>query len=135
MTVKHYVSYAALFIASLGPIAAVFTPIFAGQQASAQIQIDAASSKNIIDAAKQKGLVGETAAGYLALTGEVAPDRVVDAMNEINSARKTAYTNLARDRGVNNIDAIAALRGEIQLAKAKPGEKVLTKQGRWVTVR
>ena len=90
------------------------------------------SAKAIVDKAILDGVVGETAAGYLALvTGSADPD-VRKAMNEINIGRKSLYTSKAREEGVP-VEQVAALFGEKQLAAAKSGEKVLTPQGRWVT--
>lgn len=105
-----------------------------GESASAQIQINAQSAKDIVDDAIDAGIVGETAAGYLALTGGSIPEKTLNAMNEINSSRKAVYTELARNKGTQ-VEIVAALRGEKQLAGAKPGTKVLTKEGKWITVR
>ncbi len=92
------------------------------------------SAKAIVDQAISDGIVGETAAGYLALAEGSASPEIVNAMNEVNGGRKTVYTRLAREQNVQ-IAVIAALTGEKQLAKAKPGEKIMTKEGRWITVR
>lgn len=90
------------------------------------------SAKVVVDQAITDGIVGETAAGYLALVTGSADPKIVNAMNEINIGRKSLYTSKAREESVP-LDQIAALFGEKQLAAAKPGEKVLNKQGRWVT--
>jgi len=66
-----------------------------GTHATAQAQ----SSKSVIKAAKARGVIGETAAGYLAETGSgsvSAAERA--AMNEVNIGRKSVYTRLARDQ-------------------------------------
>jgi len=90
------------------------------------------SAKTVVDQAIKDGIVGETAAGYLALVTGSADPKIVNAMNEINIGRKSLYTSKAREENVP-LDQIAALFGEKQLAAAKPGEKVLTAQGRWVS--
>jgi len=100
-----------------------------GTDAAAQAQ----SAKSIITAAKSKGVIGETATGYLAETGSgstSAAERA--AMNEVNIGRKSVYTRLARDQNVQ-IEVVAAITGEKQIAKAKRGEKVMTKSGKWTT--
>ena len=100
-----------------------------GTDAAAQAQ----SAKSIINAAKAKGSIGETAAGYLAETGSgsvSAAERA--AMNEVNIGRKSVYTRLARDQNVQ-IEVVAAITGEKQIAKAKPGEKVMNAAGSWTT--
>ena len=100
-----------------------------GTHATAQAQ----SSKSVIKAAKARGVIGETAAGYLAETGSgsvSAAERA--AMNEVNIGRKSVYTRLARDQNVH-IEVVAAITGEKQIAKAKPGHKVMDGAGAWRT--
>ena len=92
------------------------------------------SAKKIVDDAKSKGLIGETAAGYLAVVSGNAPTDVVNAMNEINIGRKSVYTRLARAQNVQ-VEVVAALTGETQIANAARGEKIMNKNGAWVTVR
>ena len=102
---------------------------FGGTDATAQAQ----SSKSIINAAKAKGVIGETAAGYLAETGSgsvSAAERA--AMNEVNIGRKSVYTRLAREQNVQ-VEVVAAITGEKQLSKAKPGEKIMNASGSWTT--
>jgi uncharacterized protein YdbL (DUF1318 family) len=70
----------------------------------------------------------------LALVNGTASSDITNAMNEINAGRKSVYTRLARDQNVQ-IEIVAALTGEKQLAKAAAGSKVMNKQGMWVTVR
>jgi len=89
------------------------------------------SAKAIVDTAIQNGVVGETAAGYLALVTGSASQDVTNAMNEINAGRKTVYTRLAREQNVS-VEVVAALTGEKQIAKQRGG-KVLTKDGRWMS--
>lgn len=104
--------------------------IATGETASAQ----ATTAKAIVDRAIAAGSVGETAAGYLALTGDSAAPEVVNAMNEVNAGRKSVYTRLARQQNVQ-VDVVAALTGEKQIANSAPGTKILNKQGKWVTVQ
>lgn len=92
------------------------------------------SAKSIVDDAKNKGLIGETPAGYLALVESDAPQSVVDAMNEINIGRKSVYTRRAREQKVS-VDVLAALTGEKLVKAARPGQKVMSTSRRWVTVR
>lgn len=97
----------------------------------AQVQSNA---KMIVDQAIREGVIGETAAGYLAMTGTSASPEVTNAMNEVNIGRKTVYTRLARQKNVS-IEVVAALTGEQQILSAPQGTKILNKQGRWVTVQ
>ena len=104
--------------------------ITAGETIAAQTS----SPKAIVDAAIAKGIVGETASGYLALVSGAATPEILNAMNEINAGRKSVYTRLARQQNVQ-IEVVAALTGEKQLAKAAPGTMIMTKQGTWIKVR
>lgn len=102
---------------------------FGGTDATAQAQ----SAKSIVEGAIRKGAIGETASGYLAETGSgsvSAAERA--AMNEVNIGRKSVYTRLAREQNVQ-VDVVAAITGEKQIAKAAPGSKVMDSSGRWRT--
>ena len=128
MTLKKtvFTAFTALALLAGGTLAA---STFGATDATAQAQ----SAKSIISAAKRKGVIGETAAGYLAETGSgsvSAAERA--AMNEVNIGRKSVYTRLARDQNVQ-IEVVAAITGEKQLAKAQAGEKVMDASGTWTT--
>ena len=128
MTLKKtvFTAISAVALIAGGTLAA---STFSATDATAQAQ----SSKSIINAAKAKGVIGETAAGYLAETGSgsvSAAERA--AMNEVNIGRKSVYTRLARDQNVQ-IEVVAAITGEKQLAKASPGEKIMSASGTWTT--
>ena len=100
-----------------------------GTEATAQAQ----SAKSIISKAKANGSIGETVAGYLAETGSGSLSSAERAaMNEINIGRKSIYTKKARAENLQ-VEVVAAVFGEKQLAKAKPGEKVMDASGSWRT--
>lgn len=91
-----------------------------------------ASAKSIVDNAKAKGLVGERIDGYLGLVmGSVSPE-VQSAVNEINIRRKSLFTKLAREQGVE-IAVISRLTGEKLIAKTRAGEKTMGDDGVWRT--
>lgn len=90
------------------------------------------NAKQIVDAAKAKGTIGETVAGYLAVAGGSPDSTVINAMNEINIGRKSLYTRKAREENLQ-IDVVATVFGEKLIADAGRGEKVLKKDGRWIT--
>lgn len=99
---------------------------------SAPAYAQTASAKTIVDQAKKQRLVGERIDGYLGLVmGSVSPE-VQSAVNEINIRRKSLYTKLARDQGVE-IAVISRLTGEKLIAKAMPGEKIMGDDGVWRT--
>jgi len=100
-----------------------------GTEATAQAQ----SAKSVIMRAKDKGTIGETIAGYLAETGSGALSAAERAaMNEINIGRKSIYTKKARAENLQ-VEVVAAVFGEKQLAKAKTGEKIMDSSGAWRT--
>jgi len=109
-----------------GGVVAV-TTLGASEPAFAQTQ----SAKSIVDAAKARGTIGETPAGYLAVVGgETAAER--NAMNEINIGRKALYTRKARDENLQ-VEVVAAIFGEKQIVKASRGQKVMGANGAWQT--
>jgi len=94
-------------------------------------QAQASDAKAVVERAKAKGVIGETIAGYLAVVSGANPSAGERAaMNEINIGRKAVYTRRAREKGVG-LDEVARVTGEAQIAKAKPGEKVLLSDGSW----
>ena len=102
-----------------------------GETAMARVS----GAKAIVDTAIRDGIVGETASGYLALANSsAASSQIIAAMNEINIGRKVVYTRLAEQQNVQ-IEVVAALTGEKQLAGSARGTKIMNKQGMWVTVR
>lgn len=127
MTLKTKILTSLSAIALLGGGFVALTTIGTAAPAHAQAQ----SAKSVIDAAKDRGVIGETAAGYLAsVGGESAAER--NAMNEINIGRKALYTRKARAENLQ-VEVVAAIFGEKQLAKARPGQKVMGTDGRWQT--
>lgn len=129
MTMKSgFISLLAL--TTIAGTAVMMTPTALAQSSAAE----KASARAIVKAAIKQGVVGETAEGYLALTDKNVPAAIVEATNEINIGRKSVYTKLARKQNVQ-VEVIAALTGEKQLAKAEAETKILTKSGRWITVK
>lgn len=96
--------------------------IAAAQQATA-------ASKQIVDAAKKRGEIGERVDGYLAAVTPLSAN-VQAAMNDINISRKVVYEKLAESRG-QSIRVVAQLTGESQIAKADPGDYIQGADGQW----
>ena len=89
MTLKTKILTGLSAVALLAGGVVTVTTLGASEPAYAQTQ----SAKSIVDAAKARGTIGETPAGYLAVVGgETAAER--NAMNEINIGRKALYTCL-----------------------------------------
>ena len=88
-----------------------------------------ASSRQIVQAAKARGEVGERIDGYLGAVGSLSPD-VKAAMDDINISRKVAYERLADQRGLST-RVVAQLAGENLSQRAGRGEYVMGSDGRW----
>ena len=88
------------------------------------------AAKSMVDQAKMDGLVGERIDGYLGLVRGGVSAEIQSAVNEINIRRKSAYTKLARDQGVE-IAVIARLTGEKLVAKAYAGQMTMGADGVW----
>lgn len=99
-----------------------------GERAFAQTM----PAKAIVDSAKAQGLVGETISGYLAPVSANVSAEIQAAVNEINIRRKTVYTKMAREQGVQ-VAEVARVVGEKLIAKAKSGEKIMGEDGVWTT--
>lgn len=95
----------------------------------AAAQQSTTESKQIIEAAKKRGEVGERIDGYLAAVTTLSPD-VKTAMDDINISRKVVYEKLAEAKG-QSIRIVAQLTGENQIEKAEPGEYVQGADGQW----
>lgn len=95
----------------------------------AEAQQASAASKQIVEAAKKRGEIGERVDGYLAPVTTLSP-AVQAAMTDINISRKVVYEKLAEARG-QSIRVIAQLTGENQISKAEPGDYIQGADGQW----
>ncbi|MEY1662739.1 YdbL family protein [Isoalcanivorax beigongshangi] len=82
-----------------------------------------------LDGAKQRGLVGEQADGYLGVVN--ATPEVVELVSEVNARRRDAYQRIARQNGIT-LDQVAALAGEKAIDKTPAGGMVQDASGKWV---
>jgi uncharacterized protein len=81
-------------------------------------------------AARQQGLVGEQADGYLGIVGTPTP-ALRALVNNINIQRKAAYTKGAGEG--STIEQFAFVSGCNLILKTVAGEKYQTPDGRWLT--
>ncbi|MCW7550315.1 YdbL family protein [Photorhabdus sp. APURE] len=82
-----------------------------------------------LNEAKQKGLVGETFSGYLAI---VKADSQAQALvTEINQAREKKYAEIAASNNIST-KQVAKLTGEKLVSRAESGEYVLGINGKWL---
>jgi len=82
-----------------------------------------------LDQAKQQGLVGEMANGYLGVV--VASSEVSSLVELVNKKRKNIYLNLARKNKIT-MQQVTKLAGEKSLAKTQSGHLIKNASGQWV---
>ncbi len=101
-----------------------------GEAALSTRSVDATLSQRLARA-KQAGAVGERADGYLDVTPRsVAPtDRAL--VDEVNSGRRSDYTQLASRRGAPQ-GQVERLAGATRLSAAGSGEAIQTPDGEWL---
>jgi hypothetical protein len=76
-----------------------------------------------LDEAKQQGLVGEDASGYLEAV-VARPDKAVrDLVAEVNAKRRAEYERIADENGIDVAD-VEALAGKKAIEKTAPGHYV-----------
>jgi len=89
------------------------------------------TAKATVDAAIARGEIGEQIDGYLGIVDGASPSASVrNAMNEINIARKSVYTQAATNSG-QPASVFAQLTGEKQIKKSAPGTFVKDSTGVW----
>lgn len=89
------------------------------------------STKATVDAAKDRGEIGEQIDGYLGIVDDASPSAAVkNAMNEINIARKAVYTQASTGSG-QPAAVFAQLTGEKQIKKAAIGHYVRDSSRVW----
>jgi len=135
MSIYRFISPVAKAFTVLALSAAAFSlSVSASAQSTDQTlaQTQSQISKDVVDDAKAKGLIGETVGGYLAVVDNSADRSVIDAMYDINIRRKSLYTKKAREQNVD-VEEIAALTGEKVVENASSGEMVMYSDGQWVT--
>lgn len=77
---------------------------------------------------KKRGLVGETASGYLAPV--VSGTEAKQLVQEINAKRKQAYQQIAQKNG-SALEAVEQIGGKEAIEKAEPGTFVQLPSGEW----
>lgn len=80
-----------------------------------------------IEKLKQQGLVGENNQGYLEFIKKGGSDKNVTAQN---SDRKEGYSQVAKKQGVK-VEQVAKVRAAYYAKKAKSGEWVQSRSGKW----
>lgn len=79
--------------------------------------------------AKQQGLVGETANGYLAAVK--SNSEVSSLVKSVNEKRKKIYLALAKKNKIT-VEQVGVLAGKKAIAKTQSGHMVKNSAGKWV---
>ncbi len=82
-----------------------------------------------LDQAKQQGLVGEMANGYLGVV-VTSPD-VTSLVKTVNAKRKNFYLDIARKNKLT-MKQVTALAGEKAIAKTRSGHLIKLASGSWI---
>ena len=90
--------------------------------------MDLEEAKERIESAKQQGLVGETATGYLDVVK--ADGNARDIVEAINKARRSEYARIA-DRHDIPVTQVETVAGQKALGKTPAGQYILV-DGQWV---
>ena len=96
----------------------------------AALGIPAAASGMDLDRAKDQGLVGEKADGYVGIVVEQTNSLVQAMVNQVNAKRRAAYEEIAKKNGTS-VDVVAKLAGEKLIERASKGEWVTDADGVW----
>ncbi len=82
-----------------------------------------------LDQAKQQGLVGEMANGYLGVV--VTSPEVTSLVKTVNTKRKNLYLDIARKNKLT-MKQVTALAGEKAIAKTRSGHLIKLASGSWI---
>ncbi len=83
-----------------------------------------------LERAKDQGLVGEKADGYVGIVVAQTNSLVQALVNQVNAKRRAAYEEIAKKNGTS-VDAVARLAGEKLIERAAQGEWVTDADGVW----
>lgn len=84
-----------------------------------------------LDDAKQQGLVGERASGYLGIVTPSPSADIKQLVNEINAKRKALYQRKAEKAGVAT-DIMELRTGQRLQERAPSGEYIQDQNGQWI---
>ena len=104
--------------------------IAAAASAAAAVALPALAGP-ALDEARASCVIGEAINGFLETVPGGAPSALARAeMSEINNGRRAVYQRTARDNGVD-LNTVARLTGERQVAKAADANECYRDDGGW----
>jgi len=83
-----------------------------------------------LDAAKQQGLVGEQANGYLGSVTSAPSAEVAALIKDVNAKRRAKYQQIATKNGISMAD-VEALAGEKAITRTTSGNYIKPAAGGW----
>lgn len=84
-----------------------------------------------IDAAKERGVVGERVDGYLGVVSGASIDAATQRkVEEINAKRRKVYEDLARQQGAT-VEQVAFVTGEKLTNQTPAGQYIFDQSGSW----
>jgi uncharacterized protein YdbL (DUF1318 family) len=83
-----------------------------------------------LERAKDEGLVGERADGYVGIVVPQTNSLVQAMVGQVNQKRRAAYAEIAKKNGTS-VESVALLAGEKLIERAAKGEWVTDAQGNW----
>jgi len=81
-----------------------------------------------LDQAKDAGLIGERADGYLGLVVEDAPPDVANLVRTVNEKRRAEYQRIASSNDLS-LEQVQALAGKKAIERTAAGGWILTRDG------
>ncbi|MEM8766684.1 MAG: YdbL family protein [Pseudomonadota bacterium] len=87
-----------------------------------------AASAADLQAAKQQGLIGERADGFLGLVVDSAPADVQDLVRSVNAKRRAEYQRIAGSNDLT-LEQVQALAGKKAIERTQPGGWVMENGG------
>ena len=83
-----------------------------------------------LDQAKNQGLVGEQASGYLGIVSPPGSREVRDVVENVNLRRKDEYERIAARNGIA-LEQVEKLAGKRAIERSGPGDYVRLPHGGW----
>jgi uncharacterized protein YdbL (DUF1318 family) len=84
-----------------------------------------------LNSAKQQGLIGERADGYLGYVKKPPSSEVKTLVQEINNRRKASYQKIAQKNNLSS-EKVSLLAGKKTFSKTKPGNYYQAANGAWL---
>ena len=95
---------------------------------TAALLVAGAASAADLQAAKQQGLIGERADGFVGLVVDSAPADVVDLVKSVNAQRRAEYQRIAGSNDLT-VEQVQALAGKKAIERTGSGGWVMENGG------